>query len=421
MDGVQNAEETDVDCGGGLCDPCMDREMCMVAADCAGGACEASLCVSCVDGVQNQDESDIDCGGTVCTGCGTGFMCGAATDCTSGVCAAGTSTCNAPGCGDGVLNGVETDVDCGGGSCLGCVTGLDCSLPRDCLSGVCTAGVCQAPTCTDGVRNGVETDIDCGGTGSGCPRCMDRQRCSAATDCMSATCTTPPGRCGTFSGCFWGLISQETQFTDTTIQGLFSDSGHTFDVLSANGTTGVHSSNAATLAMYDHIVFHKHDRVLTGAELTALNNFVNGGGRLIVTGYDSLGSPTDLVLAGLVRCASPGDGPFSSALSVVDATHGIMRGPEEVFTMGQALTASGTNHDQCTPMGGATRLVSVTTSSKLQITESIGASGGMVVFWNGNGSVSGPLTDWNGAGTTASQPSLQNLFVNTLEYLCATP
>jgi hypothetical protein len=97
-----------------------------------------------------------------------------------------------------------------------------------------------------------------------------------------------------------------------------------------------------------------------------------------------------------------------------------MRGPEEVFMLGQALTASTTDHDQCTPIGGATRLVSVaTTSSKLQIIESIGASGGMVVFWNGNGVGGGALTDWT--GTAGTQPSLQNMFVNTLEYLCATP
>ncbi|MBW2460887.1 MAG: hypothetical protein JRH11_04525 [Deltaproteobacteria bacterium] len=55
----------------------------------------------------------------------------------------------------------------------------------------------------------------------------------------------------------------------------------------------------------------------------------------------------------------------------------------------------------------------------LQITEGIGSGNGMVVYWNGNGSVGGPLTDWN---TTAATPTaLQNLFVNTIEYLCATP
>jgi hypothetical protein len=198
MDGVQNAEETDVDCGGGLCDTCADGEMCVMGTDCTGGTCEAGACVSCIDGVLNQDESDVDCGGAICPGCGTGFDCGAATDCTSGICDAATSTCNAPGCGDGVLNGTETDLDCGGGSCLGCAVTEMCLLGRDCLEGVCTTNICQAPTCSDGVANGLETDIDCGGT-SACPRCMDGRLCpNGPSDCISPLCTS--GRCGDVRG-----------------------------------------------------------------------------------------------------------------------------------------------------------------------------------------------------------------------------
>ena len=41
----------------------------------------------------------------------------------------------------------------------------------DCGTGVCVPGPC--PTCTDGVENGAETAIDCGG--SGCPPCTAGQ------------------------------------------------------------------------------------------------------------------------------------------------------------------------------------------------------------------------------------------------------
>ena len=54
-------------------------------------------------------------------------------------------------------------MDCGGGACPKCADTKNCALAGDCLSGVCTAGVCQAPTCTDGVHNGTETAVDCGG------------------------------------------------------------------------------------------------------------------------------------------------------------------------------------------------------------------------------------------------------------------
>jgi hypothetical protein len=45
-------------------------------------------------------------------------------------------------CTDGLLNGAETDVDCGGGACPGCEEGEDCLENRDCLSNRCLDGVC---------------------------------------------------------------------------------------------------------------------------------------------------------------------------------------------------------------------------------------------------------------------------------------
>ncbi len=52
-----------------------------------------------------------------------------------------------PTCTDGIKNGTETGIDCGG-SCPACP---------------------PAPTCTDGIKNGTETGIDCGGS---CPACQ---------------------------------------------------------------------------------------------------------------------------------------------------------------------------------------------------------------------------------------------------------
>src|SRR5690606_20158144 len=114
-------------------------------------------------------ETDVDCGGTACPACGPGLMCTLDSDCASFICDDPTGRCNAAGCGDGVLNGLETDVDCGGGECVGCAVGDTCATGSDCREGVCTSGTCDTPTCTDGVANGDETDVDCGGAGS-CPR-----------------------------------------------------------------------------------------------------------------------------------------------------------------------------------------------------------------------------------------------------------
>ncbi len=92
---------------------------------------------SCSDGVQNGLEGGVDCGGACPNAC--------------------------PTCGDGIQNQGESGVDCGGpcGPCATCndaiqnqgETGVDCGGP-------CPA--CQA-TCSDGIQNQGETGVDCGG------------------------------------------------------------------------------------------------------------------------------------------------------------------------------------------------------------------------------------------------------------------
>lgn len=85
---------------------------------------------TCDDGIQNGDEEGVDCGGSSCPACPT------------------------PTCSDGIQNGDETGVDCGG-SCPPCPA-----------------------TCSDGIQNGDETGVDCGGS---CP------------PCPSGSCDVPTG------------------------------------------------------------------------------------------------------------------------------------------------------------------------------------------------------------------------------------
>ena len=74
------------------------------------------FCSSCSDGILNGNETGVDCGGPDCT------------DCIS--------------CTDGILNGNETEIDCGGPDCPPCEV---------------------EATCSDGILNGSEEEIDCGG------------------------------------------------------------------------------------------------------------------------------------------------------------------------------------------------------------------------------------------------------------------
>ncbi len=61
-----------------------------------------------------------------------------------------------PTCNDGIQNGDETGVDCGGSSCDPCTV---------------------EPTCTDGIQNGDETGVDCGG--SSCDPCQAVAYCAS--------------------------------------------------------------------------------------------------------------------------------------------------------------------------------------------------------------------------------------------------
>jgi hypothetical protein len=78
---------------------------------------------------------------------------------------------HAASCRDGVLNGDEMGVDCGGRSCPACLSGNACTNPVQCTHYVCADGVCQPARCDDGVRNGDEEGVDCGGT-SPCGACL---------------------------------------------------------------------------------------------------------------------------------------------------------------------------------------------------------------------------------------------------------
>ncbi len=186
-DGIQDGDETDVDCGGPDCDACDAGAGCTEAGDCMSGVCTDGTCAdpACDDGIQNGDESDVDCGGDTCDGCPDAGGCSAGSDCASGVCE--SDICQAATCDDGIQNGDESDVDCGGDNCDACDDGEGCSDGSDCGSGVCEDDLCQPPACDDGVLNGDETDVDCGG--DTCDGCDPGGTCMGPDDCLSGGCT----------------------------------------------------------------------------------------------------------------------------------------------------------------------------------------------------------------------------------------
>src|SRR5947207_2527502 len=83
----------------------------------------------------------------------------------------------AMGCGDGDVSLPPVDLAPPGGDYS---VGVDFTTPLDLAPLIDLAPARDlAPTCSDGVKNGGESDIDCGG---GCPHCASGRRCAVALD-----------------------------------------------------------------------------------------------------------------------------------------------------------------------------------------------------------------------------------------------
>jgi hypothetical protein len=156
---------------------------------------------TCTDGIRNGTETGVDCGGS-CAPCPTTPTCtdGIRNGTETGVdCGGSCAPCpTTPTCSDGIRNGTETGVDCGG-SCAPCPTTPTCSdgIRNGTETGVDCGGSCApcptTPTCSDGIQNGNETGIDCGG--SNCPAC--EEECGVGSDrlniCIGDACTVAVG------------------------------------------------------------------------------------------------------------------------------------------------------------------------------------------------------------------------------------
>ena len=108
----------------------------------------------------------------------------------------------APTCSEGVQNGFESGIDCGGSCTLKC-DGTACVLDLECVNGYCGYSYCTseqaeerhrrhpllisfiAPTCDDKIKNGLEEGVDCGGP---CSLLCDDAACVLDTGCKSGNC-----------------------------------------------------------------------------------------------------------------------------------------------------------------------------------------------------------------------------------------
>jgi len=149
----------------------------------------------------------------------------------------GNDVCAPAHCANGVKDGPETGIDCGGpcGACLSTCTGTpggstfcgaclcgvgqgDCDQDADCVPGlVCGAlqgpkfgmgaavDACVEPHCLNGLADAGEEGIDCGG---GCGACLETCNGTEGSSsfCVGCLCSAGKGDCDADSECALGLV-----------------------------------------------------------------------------------------------------------------------------------------------------------------------------------------------------------------------
>lgn len=164
--------------GGTLCDGKGACVQCLTAATCPGldGECQSRTCNGGVCGVAYQPKGTPlkgqvpgDCASVKCDGAGSSGSVQDDSDvpidgneCTQDLCSNGAPS-NPPSAVEAACSQNNGHVCDGKGACV------ECASNADCASQVCAKGVCAAATCNDGLQNGEETAIDCGGSCAPCP------------------------------------------------------------------------------------------------------------------------------------------------------------------------------------------------------------------------------------------------------------
>ena len=119
LDDVLENAETDVDCGGLQCGAtCKVDQKCTKNTDCVTNLCESGVCAA------KKCSSNADC-----------ILSGGTCDATTQMCVS---------CADGIMNGDETDVDCGGSCSNACEAGKKCKVDKDCKNFDCASGQCSS-------------------------------------------------------------------------------------------------------------------------------------------------------------------------------------------------------------------------------------------------------------------------------------
>ncbi|MFI5398812.1 MAG: hypothetical protein ACHQ9S_25060, partial [Candidatus Binatia bacterium] len=151
------------------------------------GACVPAHCFN---GVKDGDETGVDCGGS-CSGCDVGNSCKTSSDCSANNCVDGI--CCGPSCYQTCRSCALATTGQPDGTCVQVEAGKQTTNGCNAAGQACSGAACVPAHCFNGVKDGDETGVDCGGSCSGCDvgnSCKTSSDCSA-NNCVDGICCGP--------------------------------------------------------------------------------------------------------------------------------------------------------------------------------------------------------------------------------------
>ena len=226
--------------------------------------------------------------------------------------------------------------------------------------------------------------------------------------------------------CDMALVSDDDELDNSAFLSSLTGMGISYTVFNLNETSSggpiAYMDDPSFLSSWNIIVWYQSGyggsgRAITQAEHDAVAAWLATGGRLIVTGYDVIGSPDDPLMADIIRSSSFGD-YTSGYYSDVVADHPISNGPYGDFVGQTDIEAYYDDNDEAiADTGRGALMVSLVNYdppdniAKIMVTEDPG-TGMIVIFWNGNYDIG----DWDNPG---SYPETYDLMRNMMDYVCA--
>jgi hypothetical protein len=225
--------------------------------------------------------------------------------------------------------------------------------------------------------------------------------------------------------CDVALVSDGAELDNPDFLAALAGMGISYTVFNDNedGSGGdiIYMDDPTFLGAWDTIVWYQSGnggsgRSITQEEHDAVAAWLAAGGKLVVTGYDVIGSPDDPLMAALIRSSAYGDYTDGYYSDVV-ADHPITNGPYGSFVGQTDIEAYDSDNDEAVADGaqGAQAVAMVNYNlpdnvAKIMVTENP-STGMIVIFWNGNYDIE----DWV---NETSYPEVYDLMRNMMDFIC---